>query len=182
MRKAFLAAIVATSLSLWSGSLESAYANNLACQGAQGGVNVEEPASLQEPPTFSAGIVETMGSQWRAGELLPATLEVAGGSALWSVTVSGSIFTGGNLTSNTLRLESIVLTCSYTLDPTSSSTSSAGNTLQTLVWDPVSGNPVGCQIPFTDEVHLIANGAAAVMIDNNLAGEGRPGAGTCILQ
>jgi hypothetical protein len=180
MRKALLAAIVATSLSLWSGSLESAYAKNLACQGAQAAVEVTTPGSLQEPPTFSGGIVETMGSQWGAGELLPAAL-FTGGSALWSVTVSGSIFTGGNLTSNRSLGSSVVLTCSYTLDPTSSSTSSGGNTLQTLVWDPVSGNPGGCQIQFTDEVYLIANGAAGVMIDNNLAGEGRPGAGTCLL-
>jgi hypothetical protein len=191
MQRAFVVVIVATALSLWIGGSEQAYAKTLACEGAQSGGEATTPTEfLPGLPSSPTGLVKAKWPGQSAGVLsrgwlLPAdnVLGQGGNVALWSVTIVGSNFTGGNLTANAFTPPVItpVATCFYTLDPTSSSTSSGGgNTLQTLVWDPVSGNPGGCAGTFTDRVNLIARAAAAVMIDNNLAGQNVPGAGTCI--
>ncbi len=190
MRRAQLVVIVATALSLWTGGSAPAYAKTLACEGAQSGVGATTPTEfLPGSPSSPTGLVKAKWPGPSTGILfhdwlLPAdnVLIQGGNVALWSVTIVGSNFTGGSLTANTLMppVSVPVATCFYTLDPTSSSTPSGGNTLQTLVWDPVSGNPGICAGTFTDQVNLIAKGTVAVMIDNNLAGQNVPGAGTCI--
>ncbi|MGD0076393.1 MAG: hypothetical protein ABSD31_18980 [Candidatus Binataceae bacterium] len=190
MRRALLVVIVATALSLWIGGSAPAYAKTLACEGAQSGGGATATEFLPRLPSSPTGLVKAKWPGPSTGILfhdwlLPAdgVLGQGGNVALWSVTIVGSNFTGGSLTANTLvpPVSVPVATCFYTLDPTSSSTSSGGgNTLQTLVWDAVSSNPGDCAGTFTDQVNLIAKGAAAVMIDNNLAGQKVPGAGTCI--
>ena len=179
MRKTLLVLTVAMSTFLWMSRTEPAYAKTIACQGS---------------PTAGGEII-TGASEPGNGELVLAsftslpgvdnTVALIGGgnAALWSVTITNSKFTRGNLTTtNTLPPVALpVVTCFYTLDSASSFTSNNGTVQQTLIWDPVSGNPPQCSDQFTDHVYLVNNGAAAVMIDDNLSGEDIPGAGNCVL-
>ncbi len=177
MRKTLLVLIVAMSTLLWMGRAEPAYAKTLACQGSE-----------------STGVQENTGAEPGTGEFVLASFTsspgvdnavalIGGNAALWSVSINGSRFTGGNLTTTVsiAPASTSVYTCFYTLDSASSFISSNGTVQQTLIWDPVSSNPAPfCSSPFTDHVYLVANGAAAVMIDDNLSGEDVPGSGTCV--
>jgi len=179
MRKTLLVLTVAMSTLLWMGRTEPAYAKTFACQGS---------------PAIGGEILATGASEPGSGELVLASFtslpgvdyavaSIGGNAALWSVTVTNSKFTGGNLTATVTPIDDPppVLTCFYTLDSASSFTSNNGTVQQTLIWDPVSGNPTQCSVQFTDHVYLVNNAAAAVMIDNNLSGEDVPGAGTCVV-
>lgn len=174
MRKTLLVLTVAMSTLLWMGRSEPAYAKTLACQGAPA-IGGQTVTGASEPGT---------------GELAPVSFLVdgtavfiGGNAAVWSVTINNSKFTGGNLTTtNTTPPVALpVVTCFYTLDSASSFTSNNGTVQQTLIWDPVSGNPPPCSDQFTDHVYLVNNGTAAVMVDDNLSGKDVPGAGTCVL-
>jgi len=121
-----------------------------------------------------------------------ATGPAGSDSALWSVVVSGSKFTSGNLTAMYTNDPGPTggepaLTCYYTLDSTSSFTTANGMVLQTLVWDFVSkvsnGSTGTCTTgSFTDHVYLISNGQTAAMTDDNLEDDDTAGSGTCNLQ
>jgi len=181
MRKTLLVLTVAMSTLLWMARSEPAYANTLACQGLQSGAGQVESG-------LESGAGESMLASFTS---LPAaddaslsfvTVLTPGNAALWSVTIDGPKFTGGNLTATVslISVSTLVSTCFYTLDSTSSFTSKNGAVQQTLIWDPVSGNSVTCSEQFTDHVYFVSNGAGAVMVDDDLAGKEVPGSGTCI--
>lgn len=177
MRKTLLVLTVAMSTLLWMARSEPAYAKTLACQGSpSGGAQIITGAS--EPGTEEL----VLASFTSLPAVEDAVALVGGNAALWSVSINGSKFTGGNLTTtNTVSPAAFpVVTCFYALDSASSFTSNNGTVQQTLIWDPVAGNPAPCSGQFTDHVYLVANGQAAVMIDDNLSGGDVPGAGTCV--
>ena len=109
-------------------------------------------------------------------------------SALWSVVVKGSSFTGGNLTAMYTNDPGPsggepALTCYYKLCPTSSFTTANGMVLQTLNWTFVSqvsnGSTGTCSGDFTDHVYLMGSGGTLLMIDDNLEDDDTAGSGTC---
>jgi len=181
MRKTLLVLTVAMSALLWMSRSEPAYAKTLACQGLQSGASEEVTGS-------ESGAGESMLASFTSlsaaddASLSFVSVSTLGNAAVWSVTITNSNFTGGNLTATVgpLPISTLVSTCFYTLDSTSSFTSNNGAVQQTLIWDPVSSNSGNCSDRFTDHVYLVSNGAGAVMVDDDLAGKEVPGSGTCI--
>ncbi len=118
-----------------------------------------------------------------------ATGPTGSDSALWSVVIKGSSFTGGNLTAMYTNDPGPsggepALTCYYTLNTVTSSFATAnGMVLQTLNWTFVSqvsnGSTGVCSSDFTDHVYLMGGGASLQMIDDNLEDDDTAGSGTC---
>ena len=103
-------------------------------------------------------------------------------SAIWSVTVVNSKFTGGFLIA-TYGYGYPAVSCFYELGAGESEFESWGGfTEQSLVWFLVyAPDSVPCSDVFEDDVFLISNSTASVMNDDNLDDDGSPGSGTCVV-